>query len=265
MITNRRFLQFISALKIQLRVVVALFLRETRTTFGNSSLGYLWAIITPALGVAFLVIIFSFASRQPPFGQSLALFFATGLLTFEFYSKLSNSLTTVLDSNKALLVYPIVNQSSAILARTLLVTLTYLIIMCIFYGVLISSGLADLPAKPVKLFFAFLNICLLGFAVGILNLAIFNFWDSWIHVWKIINRPLFFISGIFFIPSRLPEKALNYLQWNPVLHLVESFRSSYYPNYDSRVLNPYYLIVLSLIFIFIGLFFERLGRRKSQK
>ena len=78
-----------SALNIQLRVIFALLLRETRTTFGNSSLGYLWAILTPAVGVGLLVLIFSFASRQPPFGQSLALFFATGFLTYEFYSKLS--------------------------------------------------------------------------------------------------------------------------------------------------------------------------------
>ena len=97
-----------SAFRIQMRVIVALLLRETRTTFGNSSLGYLWAILTPALGIVLLVLIFSFASRQPPFGQSLALFFATGFLTFEFYKKLSDSLMSVIDANKALLLYPVV-------------------------------------------------------------------------------------------------------------------------------------------------------------
>ena len=66
-----------------MRVIVALLLRETRTTFGNSSLGYLWAILTPALGVGLLVLIFSYASRQPPLtGQSLALFFATSPIDF---------------------------------------------------------------------------------------------------------------------------------------------------------------------------------------
>ena len=187
-----------SALSIQFRVIISLLLRETRTTFGNSSIGYLWAILTPALGVALLVLIFSFAYRQPPFGQSLALFFATGYLSFELYSKLSNSLMTVIDANKALLLYPIVNETSAILARFILITLTYFVIMCLFYGVLIFLGLANFPSNPIQLSYAFISIALLGLGIGLINLVILNLWDSWRYLWQIINRPMFFISGIFF-------------------------------------------------------------------
>ena len=252
-----------SAIRIQMRVIVALLLRETRTTFGNSSLGYLWAILTPALGVGLLVLIFSFASRQPPFGQSLALFFATGLLTLEFYIKLSNSLMNVIDANKALLLYPVVTETSAILARFILISLTYFIIMWIFYGVLIVLGFANLPSFPIDLSLAFLAIALLGLGIGLMNLMITGLWQSWRFVWPIINRPMFFISGVFFIPSLLPDYVLNYLKWNPVLHLIEWIRTAYYPNYDSRVLDCSYLLTLSFLFIVIGLMGERLLRHKK--
>lgn len=252
-----------SALKIQMRVIVALLLRETRTTFGNSALGYLWAIVTPALGVALLVIIFSFASRQPPFGQSLALFFATGFLSYEFYNKLANSLMTVIDANKALMLYPVVTPTSAIIARFILITLTYFIIMCLFYGVLIFFGLAAFPSFPIDFCYAFIAIALLGLGVGLVNLSLTTLWESWRFVWQIINRPMFFISGIFFIPSLLPDYALDYLKWNPVLHLIEWIRSAYYPNYDSRVLDISFLLSLSFIFIVLGLFAERLLRHKK--
>ena len=43
---------------LQIRVVLSLVLREIRATFGASSFGYIWAFITPAAGVAFLVFIF---------------------------------------------------------------------------------------------------------------------------------------------------------------------------------------------------------------
>ena len=251
------------AFRIQLRVIIALLLRETRTTFGNSSIGYLWAILTPALGVALLVCVFSFASRQPPFGQSLALFFATGFLSFEFFNKLSNSLMTVIDANKALLLYPVVTETSAIAARFILITFTYMLIMCLFYSILQLLGLANFPSYPINLFYAFLGIALFGLGIGLINLVIISLWDSWRFVWQIISRPLFFISGIFFIPSLLPDYALDYLKWNPVLHLVEWVRSAYYPNYDSRVFDCSFVLSLSFLLIVLGLLVERFLRRKK--
>ena len=137
MLKNKEALQFFSSVKIQLRVVFAMLLRETRTTFGNSFLGYLWAILTPTLGITLLVLIFSFASREPPFGQSLALFFATGFLTYEFYNKLTQSIMSSINANKALLLYPIVTPLSAVAARLILITSTYLLIMFLFYSGLI--------------------------------------------------------------------------------------------------------------------------------
>lgn len=256
------FKEVLSALKIKSRVIFALVLRETRTTFGNSSLGYVWAILTPAIGVALLVVIFAFASRQPPFGQSLALFFATGFLSYEYYNKLANSLMTVIDANKALLLYPVVTPTAAICARFILISITYLLIMFIFYGTLVLFGLADLPAYPIQLLWAFFTIGLLGLGVGVFNCSMIIFWDSWRQIFQIINRPLFFISGIFFIPSLLPERALDFLKWNPILHLIEWVRTSYYPNYDSRVLDKVYVLSIAFILIALGLLGERYFRNK---
>jgi capsular polysaccharide transport system permease protein len=38
-------------LALQLRVIASLVLRETRATFGTSPFGYVWAIITPTVGM----------------------------------------------------------------------------------------------------------------------------------------------------------------------------------------------------------------------
>lgn len=254
-------LTFREALKLNLRVIYALILRETRATFGTSSLGYLWAFITPIFGVGLLVLVFSFASRQPPFGQSLALFFATGFLPFEYYRKLSNSLLSVLDSNKSLLLYPVVFPISSILARFFLISITYIIIMGFFYFALICLELASYPANLVSLLNAFLLMSIFGFSIGMVNLCLYTVWNSWKNVWAIIQRPMFFISGVFFIPTFLPENILKLLSWNPVLHCIEFFRISYYSNYDSIILNTNYVLWLSLTLILIGMFLERVLRR----
>ena len=131
--------------------------------------------------------------------------FATGFLTLSYFNKLTNSLMSSYDANKALLLYPIVKQYSVIISRLILVSLTYLIIQFLFYGSLIILGLAAPPSDILLLIYANLIIALLGLGIGLLNLCLILVWDSWKFIWQILNRPLFFISGVFFIPSLLSD------------------------------------------------------------
>ncbi len=246
----------------QLRILGALMLRETRATFGTSQLGYLWAIITPALGVAVFVAVFGAAGRRPPFGASLALFFATGMLTLEFYKKLSAALMTTFNANKALLTYPSIKETDTLFARSMLISATYLVIMILFFGMLILLGQAALPRHPDQLALAFAMVCLLGTGMGILNAVMLSVWESWQYVESILTRPLIIISGVFYIPSKLPTAAVDILKWNPVLHLIEWIRTGYYSNYASTVLDKNYLIWFALLSLLFGLTGERLTRRR---
>ncbi|PIE43416.1 MAG: ABC transporter [Gammaproteobacteria bacterium] len=248
-------------LTLQLRVLLALVLRETRATFGTSSFGYLWAIITPTASVGLLVFIFSLVNRQPPFGNSLALFFATGILLLQFFTELSKKLMTAFSANRALLTYPVIKDVDTLFARSLLVTITYLMIMVIFFGVLIMLGLASLPAAIEQVLAAFFTTALLGIGIGTTNAVIASMWDTWIQIEQVLTRPLFFLSGIFYVPSQLPPEAILFLRWNPVLHLVEWFRNGYYANYNSLVLDKSYPILLGIGLLMIGLAGERFFRK----
>lgn len=248
-------------LALQARVLVSLVLRETRATFGTSVFGYLWAIITPTASVAILVFIFNIVGRQPPFGSSLALFFATGILTLFFFRDLSGKLIGAFDANKALLTYPIIKDVDTLLARAILVAATYTLILLIFYGALITWGLAKLPHRPEHVILAFLATWLVGAGFGMLSAVIASLWDTWSQIQKILTRPLFFISGIFYVPSQLPPQAREILQWNPVLHLVEWFRHGFYPNYNSMILDMWYPVGVGAAMLLLGLAGERLFRR----
>ena len=247
---------------LQARVLATLVLRETRASFGTSSIGYLWAIITPAVSVGLLFFIFTMIDRQAPYGDSLALFFATGILTIEFFNKLSHTLMATFDANKALLTYPLIKETDALFARLLLISATYLVIMILFYLGLYAAGMADLPAHPEKALGAFLAVMALGFGFGTVNAVIGSLWESWNQIEKILTRPLIFISGVFYVPSRLPPEATEILWWNPVLHLVEWVREGFYPNYDSALFTPGYPLFLAMILTLVGLGGERLFRKK---
>jgi capsular polysaccharide transport system permease protein len=247
-------------LTLQVRVLGALVLRETRATFGTTQIGYLWAIITPAAQIAVLVAVFTAIDRQPPFGASLALFFSTGILTIQLFMKLGNSLMTVFDANKALLTYPPIKETDVLFARAILICATYVVIMLVFFSGLVFMGYAEPPAAPEHVMMAFAATSLLGFGFGATNAAIFSVWESWRNVEKILTRPLLFVSGVFYVPSHLPPNIVAWLEWNPLLHCIEWMRNGFYPNYDSAVIDIGYLMWCALGLTLFGLAGERLTR-----
>lgn len=244
------------------RVIGALILRETRTTFGASQLGYLWAILNPAIGIAVLTAIFTTIGHPPPFGSSLALFFATGFLTFELYKKLSGSLMLSFDANKPLMLFPLVQATDVLIARALLIVATYILVMVLFYTGLIILDLASLPAHPDQVFQAIVATSLLGIGMGTTNAVIYSVFKTWKQIEEIYSRPLFFMSAIFYIPDNFPTEIVSVLSWNPVLHLVEWMREGYYPNYNSSVLSKPYVLSVAFVLLLIGFAGERLYRKK---
>jgi capsular polysaccharide transport system permease protein len=252
----------LSAVWVQIRVIAALTLRETRMAFGTSHIGYLWAIIQPLVSISFLVFVFYLIGRQAPYGSSLALFFSTAILTLELYNKLSVSLMRAFTANKSLLTYPMIKETDTLFARLALVASTFIVINVIFYGALIELDLAEMPAHPERILMAFIATCFFGLGIGTINAIIYQQNQTWQHVEKIVARPLFFLSGVFYVPSNLPPEAIAVLQWNPILHLVEWTREGYYSNYESDILSHGYPIGFATFFVMLGLFWERISRKQ---
>uniref|UniRef100_UPI003BA97BF5 ABC transporter permease n=1 Tax=Stappia sp. TaxID=1870903 RepID=UPI003BA97BF5 len=249
---------------VKARVVGALALREARVTFGAVKLGYFWAIFEPVLGTALLTFIFSIITRHPPIGTSFALFFATGVLTISLYQKLSNSLMAVFEANRGLLAYPLVKETDVVFARFLVILMTYLFIYIIFFGGLITLGLAHFPHRLDLVLLAIGAIAALGFGVGLTNAVIYMLWPTWRRIEAVITRPLFFVSGVFFIPASFPPDIRYWLSWNPIFQAIDFFRVGYYNNYKSQTLDVNYLFLYCSFIVFISLGLERLFR-KHQK
>ena len=184
------------------------------------------------------------------------------MLTLEFYNKLSASLMRAFRSNKSLLSYPMIKEPDTLFARLSLIACTFVVINVVFYSGLIVFGLGQFPAHPELVVFAFLTTCLFGFGVGSINAILYQKNQAWQHIEKIFSRPLFFLSGVFYIPSTMPPEAVAIIKWNPILHIVELTREGFYSNYRSDVLNIAYPIGLGVALVIIALFAERITRKQ---
>ena len=240
-----------------LRTIVALILREMTTSYGRSPGGYLWAIMEPAAGTALMTVIFSLGFRNPPLGNDFAIFYASGLVPFFAYGSVSGKVGTAILYSKSLLIYPAVTYLDALLARFILNSTTQILVAYILYSfiILVMDNAVSLSLGPVLLSFAMVLSLALG--VGALNGFLFAVFPIWQQAWSILTRPLFIISGIFFIFDSVPEPYQNYLWYNPLVHVVGISRSGFYARYDANYASPTYVFAVAGICFVIGLVFLR--------
>jgi capsular polysaccharide transport system permease protein len=228
-------------------------LREMATTYGKSSMGYLWAVLEPIGAVAVLSIAFSIALQNPALGNSFPLFYATGYLPFMFYNTMQNSVGATLRENIQLLFYPRVTYMDAIFSRFLLVTITqFLVAFIVFYGIIILDSVnqrLDLMAIVGSLMVA----AFLGLGVGVLNCVIIHLMPSWRQMWSIITRPIFLISCIFYLFDSLPTWVQTILWFNPLVHIIGYTRTGFYSLYKADYVVLAYPLAIGGVTLFIGL------------
>lgn len=236
-----------------LRVVLALMLREMATSYGKSSLGYLWAVLEPIGAIAVLSFAFSVAFQNPALGSSFPLFYATGYLPFMFYNSIQNAVGATLRENIQLLFYPRVTYMDALISRFILTTITqFLVAFIVFAGIILLSNVnqrLDMTAIVLSLVVA----AVLGFGMGVLNCVIIHLMPSWRQIWSIITRPLFLISCIFYIFDSLPIWVQSILWYNPLVHIIGLTRTGFYSVYEGGYIVLSYPLVVGGVTLFLGL------------
>lgn len=252
-----------SPLATHLRVVRALLMREMSTRYGRSAGGYAWAIAEPAGMVAMLALVFSAITHVPPLGDSFIAFFATGYVGFMFFRATSDATAQALLANKPLLRFPNVHPWDAILARILLQSLTNIAVGFLVLGT--AFAWAEEPARLSQplIAAAFLSATLMAAGAGTCNAVLFAVAPLWQRIFAILNRPLFLISGVFFLPEDMPFEVQEALGWNPLVHVISALRRGIYPVYHARHDALAFPAALGLILLLTGLILLRRLRREA--
>ncbi len=244
---------FSDSLKQQFAIISALIIREMTTRYGNKFGGYMWAVLDPVLFIAILTAVFSAVAHIPPLGRSFMLFFATGYASFYIYRSTADQVANAVEANRALLNYPVVRPYDAIISRVLLQAATLFVVNLLLFGAM-SFFVAIGPIRMGPILAASAIGLTLGAGVGISNIVWFHLNSTYQHVWGVINRPAFMVSGVFFLPETIPLPFREILMWNPLVHLVGLFRMGFYPTYRASYVNLPYVIGLAVFSVVFGLF-----------
>jgi capsular polysaccharide transport system permease protein len=244
----------------QRRVLFALMLRNIRTKFFGSGFGYVVAVAWPLSHILILVVTFSYSGRVAPYGDSTALFVATGVVPFQTFSYLSRFMMLGAIRNRPLLAFPEVKILDVLFASGLLEIMSACCVVITFLIIAWCAGIDAMPRDIIQASFAFGAAMLLGLGSGILNGVIALAAPPWFVGYTLTIMLLWVSSGIFFVPDALPAFARDILAYNPLLQVIEWMRSAYYEGYGDLVLDRTYVLSVAAITLFLGLLLERAMR-----
>lgn len=235
------------------RAVLALILREMATRYGRSPGGYIWAIVEPVGIIGVMALGFSLLIHSPPLGNSFILFFATGFLVFGLYQDLSLAVSRSIMFSRPLLFYPRVTWVDAVVARLVLNTLTGILVILLLLTTLVMVTDTRIVLDMSAVLEAISLAVLFGTGVGMVNCVLIGLFPTWGQIWSIATRPLFIVSGVFFLYEGLPRLAQNILWYNPLIHMLGLMRKGFYSNYSADYVSIPYVVGVSLVLLFLGI------------
>ena len=245
------------ALTVQGRVIYALLMREVHTLYGNTRLGYLWAIIQTAFNIAVFWGFREVLGAHAPHGMGIAVFLLCGFIPWYMFSDAISRCMKAVSANQALLTFPQVTELDLMIARLIVVWGTQLVCAIAILSLAASLGQPMELRHPVTLAATLFFAPLLGLGMGLVFASLARLWPTLERLVPILMRFLFFASGVFFQVSELPARFSAPLLLNPVAQLIEWQRYGFSASSAAPLYNTGYVAAWCLGSLCLGLLLER--------
>ncbi len=270
-------MQKLTEIAARRELFVNLTLRELRSKYKRSVLGWAWSLLNPltSLFVYWFVFGVLFKAEAPvgdPSGlDSFAMFLMCGLLPFTFISNGLNGGMNALIGNGNLVKKVYFPREILVASVVASWVVSFLIELAVLAVALVFFGNVVILWTPVVLLLVALEVAfVLGLALMLSTAAIY-FRDLQ-HLLGLVLQVWFYSAPIVY-PMSYVEKQLGETGWkitlynlNPLVRFVEAFRDVFYDMRFPPLDHLAYLVVVSAISVIAGMaVFGRLEGRVAEE
>lgn len=240
-------------LRLQLRVIWALTLRETVTRFGREGLGMLWMIAEPAMFVIGVMIIFSLIDSEYAPGISPAEWLAVSYPTLLFWRNGTGRVTGAIKVNRALLHHQPIRPMDIIYSRILLEFASSIAVFLFLFPIFIVVGICHMPANIFTMVLGYLLIIWFSFGFVLIMAGLAEMSETIDKTSHIILYLMLPFSGIFIPTFLVPEPYRSYLLYFPLIDAVDYFHHGYFGSQIPSYYHIPYTIFILLVMTLFGL------------
>ncbi len=246
--------------QIQINVLNALVLHDIKSRFFGNGLGYLVTMLWPVTHMAVVMGMMIFTRRTQPYGSSMTLYAATGVVPFITFSYISRFTVMGVMTNKSYLSYPIVKPLDIMMARIFLEMVSASFICGGTLLIMSVAGIDVQPQSTSQAGIAVLSAVFLGIGMGVFNSVITMMLPIWNIAYVLMIIIMWATCGVALNPEELPFAIGYFFSFNPLLHCVDWMRMAYYPGFPARLFSPTYLLTFAAANLCLGLVIEKVFR-----
>jgi len=207
------------------RVALNLLYNQLTVRYQDSTLGVLWAVLSPLFMMVAIAIIFPLIMRVSM--ENYVVYLFAGLMFWRVISNVITTGGTSIISDQSLvrqtalpsILYPIVTVMAEFV--------NFLIVLITIYFV----GLMFDFEVSLKIFYLLASLLIsFVFCIGLASITsiLIVFFHDLKHVLEVLVQSLFYLTPIIYPLSFLPESFAGYMNWNPFYHFVRLFHEAIY-------------------------------------
>jgi len=251
-------------------------LKELRTRYKKSVLGWAWSLFNPLSQMLIFTVIFTYVFvAQPipgdPSGlKNFPLYFLSGLLPWNFFSITTSVAMANVQSGSGLIKKVSFPHEHLVFSVLIAQFVTLLIETAILTIALLIVGQNVLKWLPVVLLIYSLWAL---FTAGVaLALSAFNvFFHDVSYLWTILSQILFYMTPVIYFTVGLPDVLVGRIlktaaNWGPTGGFIVAFHNLFYDGHMPAARLLLYLALLAITSFTIGMWiFGRLSPRFAEE
>jgi homopolymeric O-antigen transport system permease protein len=207
------------------QLIWALALKELKIRYKRSALGFLWALLNPALMMLVLTLVFSTVMRFPI--THYAIFLLSVLLPWTFFAQsMSYAVESIVGNGELIkkvkvpmLVFPVAAVVSNII--NLLLSMIPLAILIPLMGHQFYWTWLYLPVPMLALIFFTLGVTFFFATANV-------YYRDFAHIVQVVLSAWFYFTPIIYSLDLIPANRQWLFKFNPMLYVINGFRLAVY-------------------------------------
>jgi capsular polysaccharide transport system permease protein len=244
------------------QVLAALATRDIRTMLARDPFAYLWLFLAPALTIAVHFWAYTFLLG---FGSVLDMptlpFLILGIGGWHMMRVMTMKLGYELTREEALARLGPVDTLAIAAAKALELAFAYTAVVAVSLAWISYVNHYPAPRDLLAVAYYWVLLALSGVGLGLL----LNFCRHYLPGVSLLAMPVFrvgfYFSGVVVVSEQFPERARDWLLWNPILHIMQLLRTAYFVQYRSTDAMPVVAAFFALGVLFLGCAAEASRRR----
>jgi len=244
----------------------ALFIREALTRTMSDRFSWFWMIAEPSLFVLLMIAMRQVLGKVKLItGADYIPWLLLGFLTFILFRTILQKSRGVIDASQSLFAYRQVLPIDPVIIRSVV---EGLLISFVFILFIIGANLLGLDMdadNPIEAIYIWILTWFFSLGTALIASVMVALVDESKILIQVITLPLMILSGVIIPIQVLPEELHQYFLINPVLHLTESMRLSFFDTYKTlEGINLQYVFNWTVGLLFIGLLLHMRFKEKMK-